>query len=132
LLSLQAVFYFVFCHPASPDTFEIATNFPKRVLNCAPQGEGSHIQTFKEAGLRCREVLFVYDLEAWYVLLLNLHRMAEVKVFSVWRLDHISVMRKRITNIASLCFHLYYDRYTKYVTVSMMEEIFIVPITKMD
>lgn len=62
--SLEAVFYYVFCHPASPDTFEIATNFPKRVLNCAPQGDGSHIQTLKEAGLRCREVLFVYDLEA--------------------------------------------------------------------
>jgi FAS-associated factor 2 len=64
MLSFQAVFYYVFCHPASPDTFEIATNFPKRVLNCAPQGDGSHIQTLKEAGLRCREVLFVYDLEA--------------------------------------------------------------------
>jgi FAS-associated factor 2 len=63
MLSFQAVFYYVFCHPASPDTFEIATNFPKRVLNCAPQ-EGSHIQSLKEAGLRCREVLFVYDLEA--------------------------------------------------------------------
>lgn len=61
--SLEAVFYYVFCHPASPNTFEIATNFPKRVLNCAPR-EGSHIQTLEEAGLRCREVLFVYDLEA--------------------------------------------------------------------
>jgi FAS-associated factor 2 len=63
MLSFQAVFYYVFCHPASPNTFEIATNFPKRVLNCAPR-EGSHIQTLEEAGLRCREVLFVYDLEA--------------------------------------------------------------------
>lgn len=62
--SLEAVYYYVFCHPASPDTFEIATNFPKRVLNCTPQQEGDEVQTLREAGLRRREVLFVYDLEA--------------------------------------------------------------------
>jgi hypothetical protein len=44
--SLEAALYFVFCNPVSPDTFEIATLFPKRVLNCAPQGEGGHMQTF--------------------------------------------------------------------------------------
>ncbi|KAJ9584534.1 hypothetical protein L9F63_021144 [Diploptera punctata] len=62
--SLEAVYYYVFCHPASPDTFEIATNFPKRVLNCTPQHDGNKVLTLHEAGLRRREVLFVYDLEA--------------------------------------------------------------------
>ena len=63
-MCFQAVYYYVFCHPASPDTFEIATNFPKRVLNCTPQLAGDEVQTLREAGLRRREVLFVYDLEA--------------------------------------------------------------------
>ncbi|XP_066992860.2 FAS-associated factor 2 isoform X2 [Anabrus simplex] len=61
--SLEAIFYYVFCHPLSPNNFEIATNFPKRVLPCCPRGEGQ-VQTLGDAGLRHREVLFVYDLEA--------------------------------------------------------------------
>ncbi|GLG96814.1 hypothetical protein R5R35_004929 [Gryllus longicercus] len=61
--TLQAIFYYVFCHPLSPDNFEIATNFPKKVLQCSPQSEG-RLLTLKEAGLQNREVLFVYDLEA--------------------------------------------------------------------
>ncbi|PSN56778.1 hypothetical protein C0J52_02669 [Blattella germanica] len=64
LMDWCALFYYVFCHPGSPDHFEIATNFPKRVLNCSPQEDVDSIQTLGEAGLRRREVLFVYDLEA--------------------------------------------------------------------
>ncbi|XP_039300904.1 FAS-associated factor 2-like [Nilaparvata lugens] len=59
--TLQDVFNFVFCHPASPDEFEIATNFPKRVLTC--QGAGA-LTTLADAGLKKSQVLFVYDLEA--------------------------------------------------------------------
>nr|CAD7426099.1 unnamed protein product [Timema monikensis] len=62
--SLEAVYYYVFCHPESPDSFEIATNFPKRVLRCLPQEKGESVPTLAEAGLKRREVLFVYDLEA--------------------------------------------------------------------
>lgn len=62
--TLQALYYYVFCHPDSPDSFEIATNFPKRILNCMPSENGECIQTLEEAGLRRGEVLFVYDLEA--------------------------------------------------------------------
>lgn len=61
--SLQDVFNYVFCHPGSPDTFEITQNFPKRVLNCNAK-ESEIIQTLSEAGLRNREVLFVNDLDA--------------------------------------------------------------------
>ena len=101
MISFQAVYYYVFCHPASPDTFEIATNFPKRVLSCAPQ-EGSHIQTLKEAGLRCREVLFVYDLEAWCSFA-NFYRKTAV-VCSVSEQDCIQVTVRRWMHIASVCF----------------------------
>ncbi|XP_046396416.1 FAS-associated factor 2 [Ischnura elegans] len=62
--SLQCLYYYVFCHPDSPDSFEIATNFPKRVLQCMPTDTIPCVQTFEEAGLRRGEVLFVYDLEA--------------------------------------------------------------------
>lgn len=59
--TLRDVFNFLFCHPASPDSFEITTNFPKRVL----EWEGEHgRQTLFELGLKKKEVLFVYDLEA--------------------------------------------------------------------
>lgn len=61
--TLEAIFYYVFCHPSAPDTFEIATNFPKRVLPCR-SAEGIKVPTLAEAGLQHREVLFVYDLEA--------------------------------------------------------------------
>ncbi|XP_014252805.1 FAS-associated factor 2 isoform X1 [Cimex lectularius] len=58
--SLKDIYNFVFCHPSSPDVFEIATNFPKRTLQCDTEGH----KTLLEAGLGGREVLFVYDLEA--------------------------------------------------------------------
>ncbi|KAF5285862.1 hypothetical protein FQA39_LY04323 [Lamprigera yunnana] len=62
--SLEAIFYFVFCHPNTPDSFEITTNFPKRVLHCLPRGIQDCIQTLEEAGLKHREVLFINDLDA--------------------------------------------------------------------
>ncbi|KAJ3646370.1 hypothetical protein Zmor_023960 [Zophobas morio] len=62
--SLEAVFYFVFCHPNSPDSFEITTNFPKRVLKCKPEIPYERVLTLEEAGLKNREVLFVNDLDA--------------------------------------------------------------------
>ncbi|KAK9505605.1 hypothetical protein O3M35_009617 [Rhynocoris fuscipes] len=58
--TLRDIYNFVFCHPSSPDSFEIATNFPKRTLQCDSQGD----MTLVEAGLGGREVLFVYDLDA--------------------------------------------------------------------
>lgn len=51
----------MFCHPDSPDEFEITTNFPKRTLDC--QG-ATKSQTLDEWGLKKGEVLFVYDLES--------------------------------------------------------------------
>ena len=32
--SLKSLFYYVFCHPDSPDEFEITTNFPRKVVRC--------------------------------------------------------------------------------------------------
>ncbi|CAH1961128.1 unnamed protein product [Acanthoscelides obtectus] len=60
--SLEAVFYFVFCHPNAPDSFEIMTNFPRRVLNCRP--DTAKVITLEQAGLKNKEVLFVNDLDA--------------------------------------------------------------------
>lgn len=60
LLFFKDIYNFIFCHPSSPDSFEIATNFPKRTLQCEEEGE----KTLVEAGLGGREVLFVYDLDA--------------------------------------------------------------------
>ncbi|KAL0275366.1 UNVERIFIED_CONTAM: hypothetical protein PYX00_003230 [Menopon gallinae] len=61
--SLRDVYNYVFCHPSSPDSFEIATNFPKRSLQCTSQN-GEPVKTLEEAGIKRGEVLFVYDLEA--------------------------------------------------------------------
>ncbi|XP_017781577.1 PREDICTED: FAS-associated factor 2 [Nicrophorus vespilloides] len=60
--SLEAIFYFVFSHPSAPDSFEITTNFPKRVLRC--KSENNVVLTIEQAGLKNREVLFVNDLDA--------------------------------------------------------------------
>lgn len=55
----QDLHTYVFCHPQSPDSFAIATNFPKRTL----ETESSQIQ-ISAAGINNREVLYVYDLDA--------------------------------------------------------------------
>ena len=64
----QDVYHYLFCHPQSPDEFEITTNFPKRVLyaksNASCSGEAAASKTLAEVGLKHREVLFVNDLEA--------------------------------------------------------------------
>ncbi|XP_054082820.1 FAS-associated factor 2 [Zeugodacus cucurbitae] len=68
--SLIDVYNYLFCHPSSPDEFEITTNFPKRVLYASSSNSGAVINgngnqtTLAEAGLKHREVLFVNDLEA--------------------------------------------------------------------
>lgn len=59
--SLKCLYYYVFCHPDSPDEFDITTNFPKKVLKCKPEDEPS---SFQESGLGRSEMLFVNDLEA--------------------------------------------------------------------
>ncbi|XP_059616504.1 FAS-associated factor 2 [Phlebotomus argentipes] len=61
--SIRDVYNFIFCHPASPDHFEITTNFPKRIL----YSEAKEIDadgTIADAKLQNREVLFVNDLDA--------------------------------------------------------------------
>lgn len=60
--SLQDVYNYLFCHPSSPDEFEITTNFPKRILYARDRVEDT--KTLSEVGLKNREVLFVNDLDA--------------------------------------------------------------------
>lgn len=59
--SLKYLYLFVFCHPDSPDEFDITTNFPKKVLECKPE---LNPPSFEEAGLGQSTMLFVNDLEA--------------------------------------------------------------------
>lgn len=56
---LKDLHLYVFCHPHSPDSFAIATNFPKRTL----ETESSNVK-IQSAGISNREVLYVYDLDA--------------------------------------------------------------------
>lgn len=56
---LKDLHLYVFCHPESPDSFAIATNFPKRTL----ETETSNVK-IQLAGIGNREVLYVYDLDA--------------------------------------------------------------------
>merc|ERR1711994_8883 len=35
--SMKYLYYYVFCHPESPDDFDITTNFPRKVLKCKPR-----------------------------------------------------------------------------------------------
>lgn len=60
--SLKDIYNFVFCHPNSPDDFEITTNFPKRILQC--NSTEAHQVTLQQATISNREVLFVNDLNA--------------------------------------------------------------------
>jgi len=62
--SLKYLYYYVFCHPDSPDEFDITTNFPRKVLNCKPSEQEIDPPTFEEAGLGKSTMLFVTDLEA--------------------------------------------------------------------
>jgi FAS-associated factor 2 len=65
--SLKYLYFYVFCHPESPDEFAITTNFPKKVIECCPLGEGGTTEnppSFEEAGLGTSTMLFVNDLEA--------------------------------------------------------------------
>jgi len=85
--TLEDIFLYVFCHPDSPDDFDITTNFPRRVLPCKrpdfyrsigvsdstdeedTEGgeEGSSLKpdaTLLEAGIGKSEMLFITDLEA--------------------------------------------------------------------
>lgn len=62
--SLKHLYYFVFCHEESPDSFQIVTNFPRRVLPCEPTPSCPEPPTFAEAGLSNSEMVFVQDLEA--------------------------------------------------------------------
>ena len=59
--SLSSLYYYVFCHPESPDDFEITTNFPKKVIQCKPEDDPV---SFEEAGLGVSTMLFVTDLDA--------------------------------------------------------------------
>ena len=82
--SLKCLYYYVFCHPDSPDDFDITTNFPRKVLNCKPRHLMNDLvmndserkdeinadlkpedpPTFEEAGIGQSTMLFVNDLEA--------------------------------------------------------------------
>merc|ERR1719322_1608668 len=59
--SLKLLYFYVFCHPESPDNFDITTNFPRTVLRCRPEQDPP---TFEEAGLGRSVMLFVNDLDA--------------------------------------------------------------------
>uniref|UniRef100_U5EWD1 Putative fas-associated factor 2 n=1 Tax=Corethrella appendiculata TaxID=1370023 RepID=U5EWD1_9DIPT len=63
LNSLNDIHNFIFCHPDAPDSFEITTNFPKRVLKCETK-DAENVLTLLDVGLKSREVLFVSDLDA--------------------------------------------------------------------
>jgi len=59
--SLQHIYYFVFCHPDSPNEFEIVSNYPKRRIACKPTEEPISLAA---AGFSKSEMLFVNDLES--------------------------------------------------------------------
>lgn len=69
--TVRTIYKFIFCHPSSPDRFEITTNFPKRVLYSDESddakettGTSAADRTIAEVGLQNREVLFINDLDA--------------------------------------------------------------------
>jgi len=62
--SLKHIYYYVFCHPESPDQFEIGTNYPRRTLPCKPSPENLCPPSLKEAGFGKSEMLFVSDLDS--------------------------------------------------------------------
>jgi len=62
--SLKHIYYFVFCHPDSPDQFDIVTNYPRRTLPCKPSQAQPNTPSLKEAGFGKSEMLFVADLDS--------------------------------------------------------------------
>jgi len=62
--SLKYIYYFVFCHPESPDEFSIMSNYPKKTLACKPVPGEADPPTLQESGFGRSEVLFVNDLNA--------------------------------------------------------------------
>ena len=64
-LFFQYLYNYVLVHEASPDDFQIVTNFPRKVLPCQPsEDNGQDPPTFEEVGLGKSEMLFVHDNEA--------------------------------------------------------------------
>jgi len=59
--TLQLIHQYIFSHPEAPESFEILTNFPKRVLVTK---DTQHFPTISELGLQRRETLFVIDSDA--------------------------------------------------------------------
>ncbi|KAK7068484.1 FAS-associated factor 2 [Halocaridina rubra] len=62
--SLSSLYYYIFCHPDSPDRFQVTTNFPRQVVPCEPTEANPEPPTFKEFNLPPRSMLFVSDLDA--------------------------------------------------------------------
>ncbi|XP_063602128.1 FAS-associated factor 2-like [Penaeus indicus] len=62
--SLEALYYYIFCHPDSPDRFQVTTNFPRQVVPCEPSEANPSPPTFEEFHLPPRSMLFVSDLDA--------------------------------------------------------------------
>lgn len=62
--SLKYLYYFAFCHEDCPDNFHVVKNFPRMTLQCEPSDSHPEPQTFEEAGLGKKEMLFVQDNEA--------------------------------------------------------------------
>ncbi|XP_076041067.1 FAS-associated factor 2-like [Oratosquilla oratoria] len=62
--SLKCLYYYIFCHPDSPDRFQVTTNFPRQVVPCEPTADNPVPPTFKQFKLPSRSMLFVTDLDA--------------------------------------------------------------------
>ncbi|XP_071523686.1 FAS-associated factor 2 isoform X2 [Panulirus ornatus] len=62
--SLSSLYYYIFCHPDSPDRFQVTTNFPRQVVPCEPTPSNPQPPTFEEFCLPPRSMLFVSDLDA--------------------------------------------------------------------
>lgn len=62
--SLSSLYYYIFCHPDSPDRFQVTTNFPRQVVPCEPTAAEAQPPTFEEFHLPPRSMLFVSDLDA--------------------------------------------------------------------
>ena len=62
--SLEVLYYWVFCHPNSPDRFQVMTNYPRQVVPCEPTEANPHPPTFEEFNVPIRCMLLVMDLDA--------------------------------------------------------------------